>query len=66
MVRFENQCVDCTAKDMPCLGSSCPYRDVPIYFCDTCGEEISGEVYEVDGEDVCEHCLKRMFRKDVW
>ena len=34
--RIENHCVDC---GLPCLGSSCPYRNVPVDYCDDCGDE---------------------------
>jgi DNA-directed RNA polymerase subunit RPC12/RpoP len=46
------------------MGSACPNRNVEVYYCDECGEEIEGEVYEVDGEDLCEHCLHARFRKE--
>jgi hypothetical protein len=61
MTKKEDHCVDC---GLPCLGSSCPNRNVLVYYCDQCGEEI-GELYEVDGKDLCESCLKDMFKKDV-
>ena len=61
MVKIENQCVGCER----CMRSSCPNRNVEVYYCDKCGEEISGDVYEVDGDDLCEHCLHEMFRKDI-
>lgn len=38
MVKIENDCVGCP-PEMGCLGSSCPYRDVPHYYCDDCGCE---------------------------
>ena len=64
MVREENQCVGCS-DGMGCLGSACPNRNVEVTYCDRCGEEIdSNEVYEVDGEDLCEDCLKDMFKKE--
>lgn len=37
--------------------------NVPLYVCDHCDNEIHGDVYDVDGEDLCEDCLKRMFLK---
>ena len=59
MVKIEDHCVDC---GLPCLGSSCPNRNVTQYYCDKCGEEIScDEIYDVDGEELCEECLKEMF-----
>jgi hypothetical protein len=33
--------------------------------CDECGSEIDSyyEIYDVDGEELCEECLKDKFRK---
>jgi len=62
MVRYEDQCCGCAVPGYPCRGSSCPNRDVPVYYCDKCGEELE-EVYEVDGEELCEECLKEKFLK---
>ena len=58
MVRIENDCVDC---GLPCMGGSCPLRNVEHRYCDKCGDEI-GEYYDVDGEELCEYCLKERFR----
>ena len=58
-VRYEDQCVDC---GLPCMGESCPNRNVPVYTCDDCGEEFYPEdLYEVDGDMLCEHCLLNRF-----
>ena len=62
MVKVENGCVGCP-PEMGCMGSSCPNRNVKVIYCDCCGEEICDEVYEVEGEDLCEDCLKDKFRK---
>lgn len=62
MLKVENQCVDC---GLPCLGSSCSYRNVEVYYCDRCGNECGDEVYDVDGTDLCEYCLKDQFRKEL-
>lgn len=59
MLKIENHCVDC---GQPCIGGACRYKDVPVYYCDKCNEELD-DVYEVDGEDLCESCLKDMFKK---
>lgn len=59
MVRVENDCVDC---GLPCMGEACPLRRVEHRYCDKCDEEIGGEYYEVDGEELCEHCLKERFK----
>lgn len=59
MVKNENHCVDC---GLSCLGSSCPNRNVEVHYCDKCNEEIPyDEIYDVDGEELCEECLKEMF-----
>ena len=64
MLRYDNQCCDCAAPGYPCRGSSCPNRNVPVYYCDKCGGEIDGDIYDVDGEELCEECLKDMFRRN--
>ena len=61
MVKTESGCVDC---GLPCIGISCPYFRVLVLRCDRCHSEVD-ELYEVDGEDLCEDCLKKEFRKDV-
>lgn len=65
MLKHEDRCCDCDAPGYPCRGIGCPNRVVVVYYCDHCDEEIEdGEVYSVDGEDLCEECLKRMFKKE--
>ena len=59
MLKIENECVSC---GLPCLGDSCPYRNVERRYCDYCKDEITHEYYDVDGEELCEDCLKKMFR----
>ena len=60
MKRTENHCVDC---GLPCLGRSCPYSHVTVYYCDICGDE--GAEYTIDGEDYCEECAKE-YLKDTF
>ena len=62
MVRRENLCVGCAVPGYPCRGSSCPNLQVEVHYCDHCDEEIE-EIFVVDGEELCEECLKNMFRK---
>ena len=62
MIKYENLCCDCATENYPCRGALCPLRKVPVHYCDECEEELD-EVYEVDGEELCEECLKEMFRK---
>ena len=64
MRKLMNMCCDCAVPAYPCLGSSCPNRNVPVYFCDKCDCEIDSDIYEVDGEELCEDCLKDMFRRN--
>ena len=67
MVKNENGCVGCTSMGLPCRGDSCPNRNVVTYFCDKCGDELgSDEIYDVDGEELCEYCLKQMFKKEAF
>lgn len=63
MVRYENHCCDCATDGYPCLGSACSLVNVPVTYCDECDCEIEGDIYEVDGKELCEECLKEMFRR---
>lgn len=58
MLKIENQCVDC---GLPCLGNSCVYRNVPVFYCDQCGDE--GADYRIDREDYCEDCAKKYIQE---
>ena len=61
MVSIESDCVDC---GLPCLGRACSHHQILVLRCDRCHDEVE-ELYEVDGEDLCEYCLKNEFRKEV-
>lgn len=63
MIRYENQCCDCAVDAYPCRGVSCPRRNTKVYYCDRCDSEIDGDIYEVDSKDLCEDCLREMFRR---
>ena len=63
MVKRENHCCDCAAPGYPCRGSACPLVDVEVYYCDKCGDELD-EIYDVDGMELCEYCLKKEFRRE--
>ena len=63
MVRIENHCCDCAVPGYPCRGSMCPNRRVEVHYCDKCGEELD-DIYDVDDEELCEECLKDMFRRN--
>lgn len=38
--------------------------DIRIY-CDYCSEEIYETYYHIDGEDICEDCLKELYEREV-
>lgn len=59
MEKIENHCVSC---DLYCLGKSCPYVDVTVYYCDQCGDYAK---YRIDGEDYCEDCAEE-YIKTAW
>ena len=68
MQRIENHCCDCAVPGYQCMGDACPYRNVKVYYCDKCDPKCDwplDEVYEVDGDELCEECLKKMFIKDM-
>lgn len=46
------------------MGTSCSLRRVKVHYCDHCDSEIE-EIYVVDGEELCEECLKKMFIKNT-
>ena len=54
MIRYEDECVDCP-PEMGCMGSACPYRNVPHACCDMCEEEAE-EFYYSDGDYLCKDC----------
>ena len=65
MQRIENECVSC---GLPCLGDSCPYRNVIRYYCDNCGDE--NKLYHYDNLEICGECLLKHFEvvngSDYW
>lgn len=65
MVRIENHCCDCAVPGYPCQGALCSLRRVEVHYCDSCKGELSEDedIYDVDGEELCEDCLKNMFRR---
>lgn len=56
MRKQENQCVDCP-PELGCMGGSCPYRDITVFYCDQCNSE--GAEYIIDNEDFCEDCAEQ-------
>ncbi len=62
MQKIKNDCCDCAAPAYPCMGDSCPYTHVTHYYCDNCGYEYDN-LYVVDGDELCEDCLKERFER---
>lgn len=69
MTRIENDCVDC---GLPCMGNSCPNRNVLHCYCDMCKneayplykyyKEITDKSYKgYDCLELCEECLLSQF-----
>lgn len=54
MVIIENECVGCP-QGMGCLGSSCPNRHVPYFYCDKCGEDLDIDSMHGDPESETGH-----------
>lgn len=59
MKRIENECVGCSSIGIPCLGNSCPNKNVVRFYCDKCGEERRLRKY--NGEELCQDCLLKEF-----
>lgn len=63
-VVYEDECVGCP-KEMGCLGSACPNKNVKRYYCDGegCGEELyPSKLYDFGGKMLCKDCLARQFK----
>lgn len=61
MIKYENECCDC---GLPCLGDRCPNRNVRRLYCDKCGNDCR-ELYEVDGEQLCDDCLLEYAKRNI-
>ena len=56
MKRIEDECAGC---GLPCLGNSCPYKNVVHFYCDKCEDE--GILYHYDDLELCKDCLLKEF-----
>lgn len=64
-MQYEDDCVGCDAAAYPCLGSDCPRRKVPHYYCDECGDECDTDdmyVYSDYDKLLCKSCLLDKFK----
>ena len=59
MITYEDECVGCPTE-IGCMGSACPYKNVPHLCCDKCEEEVE-KLYKYDGQEICEECLLKEF-----
>ena len=62
MIKYENHCCDCAVPGYPCIGSSCPYVNVPVAYCDTCNNDIYAE-YNIEGEHYCKKHAKEYLKE---
>ena len=59
MKKIENECIRCKDLGLPCIGNSCPYKNVARFYCDRCGDE--NKLYHYDHEELCAYCLLKEF-----
>lgn len=53
-----DECVGCTSMGLPCMGTSCPNRNVTRYYCDKCNEEFEVEnLYKYENKELCANCI---------
>ena len=61
-IEYFDECCGCAVPGYPCLGSSCPNRNVPHHVCDECGED-NETIYEYEGEELCLDCVVKRLTK---
>ena len=61
MIVVENECVGCPS-DLGCIGNSCPYLNVPRFYCDCCGDEVD-DLYYFDGQELCIDCIEHRLER---
>ena len=61
MRKYENECCGCATPAYPCLGSSCPNRNVLHLYCDKCEEEKT--LFHYDGKELCIDCIEGLLEK---
>lgn len=53
MIKYENDCCNCSTPLYPCDGS---HKRVPHFYCDECGQET--DIYYFDGDELCIDCVE--------
>lgn len=61
MKQLENECVGCTSIGLHCIGSGCPKRNVPHWYCDECGDE--EQLYHYEDKELCINCIEKSLDK---
>ena len=61
MIKYENECCDCSTPLYPCVGNSCSKLHVPHYYCDECESE--EQLYEFEGKELCLSCIEKRLEK---
>lgn len=61
-VVYENECCGCAVPSYPCLGSECPNRHVPHFYCDKCEEDVE-TLYETENGQLCADCVLKGYEK---
>ncbi|MBQ2395637.1 MAG: hypothetical protein II304_01175 [Bacteroidales bacterium] len=59
---MEDECCGCAVPAYPCLGSACPRRNIPHFYCDECEKEVE-ELYKTEDGDLCEKCVLMRYEK---
>lgn len=62
MIKYENHCCNCAVPGYPCMGNSCPYINVPVYYCDMCTSSTYAD-YEIDGSHYCEEHAEKYLKE---
>ena len=65
MVEYRNECLSCASQSFPCRGKLCELRNVPVYMCDLCGEELVEDepAYEYGGEMYHDECVLKILEE---
>lgn len=64
MREVKDECCGCAVPAYPCMGSSCPNKNVVHYYCDRCKSEFGAEeLYQYEGEEVCGDCILEDFER---
>lgn len=62
MVKYKDEYCGCATESYPCLGSSCPNRNVKNLYCDECDDDVE-ELYDFEGVQLRKECLLKKFEK---